>query len=117
MLFRLMRSFPLNRTRFWGVARVFAYVLVLNIALGVLFVRWAWADAEKAVATAGLTLLQRLGPMPASGVQPIVVNGRRLFFASHQTSLGVGEVLNVFDRHCQENSSNLGEELGKLPAR
>jgi hypothetical protein len=117
MLFRLMRSFPLNRARFWGVARVFAYVFVLNAVLAVLCVRWAWADAEKAVATAGLTLLQRLGPIPASGVQPIVVNGQRLFFASHQTSLAVAEVLNVFDRHCQENSSNLGEELGKLPAR
>jgi hypothetical protein len=117
MLYRLMRSFPLNRTRFWGIARVFAYVLVLNAVLAVLFVRWAWADAEKGVQTAGLTLLRQLGPMPASGVQPIVVNGQRLFFAAHYTSLGVAEVLNVFDRHCQENSSKLGEELGKLPAR
>jgi hypothetical protein len=117
MLFRLMRSFPLNRARFWGMARVFAYVLVLNVLLAVLCVRWAWADAEKAVETAGLALLRQLGPMPTTGVQPIVVNGQRLFFASHQTSLGVPEVLNVFDRHCQENSSKLGEELGKLPAR
>jgi hypothetical protein len=117
MLYRLMRSLPLNRARFWGLARVFAYVVVLNTALAVLCVRWAWADAEKGVETAGLALLRQLGPMPASGVQPIVVNGQRIFFASHYTSLGVADVLSVFDRHCQENSSKLGEELGKLPAR
>jgi hypothetical protein len=106
-----------SRARIWGALRVLLYLVCLNGVCGVIWARSARADAERALENAGLALLRQLAPLSGTGggVQPIVVNGERILFASLLTPLAPAEVVDRFDRHCQSGGKNLREEIGKLP--
>jgi hypothetical protein len=106
-----------GRTRTWGALRVLVYLACVNGVCGVIWARSAWADAERAAENVGLTLLQKLAPLSGAGgsVQPIVVNGERILFASLTTPLAPREVLDRFDQHCQVFGNGLRAEIGKLP--
>jgi hypothetical protein len=104
-----------RRPRWAGVARVAAYLALVNFAISYLLMRSASADAEKAIHRLGSQLTKELGSQLVGEPQAVSVNGQLLFFAAKETQLSVKGALDAFDAHCEAHSGGLREEFAKLP--
>jgi hypothetical protein len=52
-----------------------------------------------------------------SGAQQVRINGESMFLASTVTDQSIGEVLDRYERHCQEHTGGLREELDSVPSQ
>jgi hypothetical protein len=98
-----------------GGARVAAFLTTLNLVVTASVLPSAAAQAEERVKRGGLRLLEQLGPNLVGEPTLATINGQRMSLGSKTTPLGLDEVLQRFERHCQEHSGGLGQELGRLP--
>ena len=104
-----------RQTRWAGVARVAAYLALVNLGISYLLMRSAYAGAEKAVQRLGTQLTRQLGSKVLGEPQVVSVNGQLLFLAAKETELSVKSVLDEFDAHCEAHSGGLREEFEKIP--
>jgi hypothetical protein len=104
-----------RRTRWAGVARVAAYLALVNLGISYLLMRSAFAGAEKAVQRLGSQLTSQLSSKVLGQPQAVSVNGQLLFLAAKETELSVKGVLDQFDAHCEAHSGGLREEFEKIP--
>jgi hypothetical protein len=105
----------LKRVRWAGVARVAAYLGLVNFGISFLLMRSAYAGAERAIQRLGSQLTKELGSKFLGEPQPVSVNGQLLFFAAKETDLSVKGTLDGFDAHCEAHSGGLREEFAKIP--
>jgi hypothetical protein len=104
-----------KRVRWAGVARVAAYLAVVNFGISYLLMRSAFAGAERAIQRLGSQLTKELGSKLLGEPQLVSVNGQLLFFAAKETDLSVKRTLDGFDAHCEAHSGGLREEFEKIP--
>ena len=105
----------LRRVRWAGVARVAAYVGLVNLGVTYLLMRSAYAGAEKAVQRFGNQLTKELGGQLVGEPQAVSVNGQMMFLAAKETALPVKSVLDQFDANCEAHSGGLREQFAKIP--
>ncbi|MET0793503.1 MAG: hypothetical protein ABW061_18420 [Polyangiaceae bacterium] len=104
-----------RRTRLAGVARVAAYLALINLGISYLLMRSAYAGAERAVQRLGSQLTKQLGSQVLGEPQAVSVNGQLLLLAAKETELSVKAVLDQFDAHCEAHSGGLRAEFEKIP--
>lgn len=104
-----------RKPRWAGVARVAAYLALVNFGISYLLMRSAYAGAEKAIQRLGSQLTKELGSRLVGEPQAVSVNGQLLFFAAKESELSVKAALDAFDAHCEAHSGGLREEFAKLP--
>lgn len=103
------------RSRIAGVARVAAYLGLVNVSISYLCMRSAYGDAEKAVRKLGSHLVKELGDRLVGEPQAVSVNGQVLLLAAKESELSVKSVLDAFDAHCEAHSGGLREEFRAMP--
>lgn len=106
----------LKHPKLRGSLRVVTFLAALNLAFTASQLPSATASAEEHVKQGGLRLLEQLGPSLVGAPAVASINGQRMSLGSKLTPLGVEEVLERFEQHCQQQSGGLREELGRLPA-
>jgi hypothetical protein len=109
------RFSSLLRVRWAGVARVAAYLGLVNLGVSYLLMRSAYAGAEKNMSRFGAQLAKELGAELVGEPQGVSVNGQMLFLAAKETTLSVKSVLDQFDANCVARSGGLREQFAKLP--
>ncbi|HYO96874.1 MAG TPA: hypothetical protein VER33_20325 [Polyangiaceae bacterium] len=98
-----------------GMLRVVVYLSCLNLAFTAVYATRAHAQAEQTVQRTGLELLRQLGPTIMGPTQGVELNGQPMFLSSQATRHSVSEVLEAFERHC-ENPAGAPTEPAPKPA-
>ena len=94
------------------LVRVTAYATFLTLVLGVVAARTVHAHAERGALALGEKLLELSAG--EENVHELSINGQQVFVASAQTSRGLAEVLDRFERSCDDHADGMVDDLRDL---
>ena len=96
------------------IARLTTYLGFVALVLGFVAVRLAWARAKDAVLATGEDLSRLTEGAKLDGVYRLQINGQSVMIASASTKASVGELLDRFQRECEQHADGIGVELAHL---
>jgi hypothetical protein len=97
----------------WGVVRVLAYALAVSLFFSFFTMRSVLADGRESALRVGRDLLSLADVLGSP--QLAVLNGVRVFVAAQHVDSSVDQVLDRFDRYCQEHSGHFEADIAALP--
>lgn len=109
-----LRFFPRLGDRAKRVARVLTYFAVVTLILGTIAARRTYGSMARGALEIGGGLAQ-LGEVVGPSYR-VMLNGETMNVSSTMTDVPVDEVLDRFEKECQEHAGGLEEELGALSA-